>query len=198
MTQRTLLFYLSGYQWLSSVLHLDTLVWVELFSYKMNSLNVNTFISLFYRSCYFLYVSQVRWENKKLGIAYAISLLLAPAYIIFKIYEVLIINTFNIPKIVNILLIPKILMNYRLYICKNLDINIATEYIDNKEGYSYRTFLLYFYILVGWWIREDIRHTTTKYNHCCSADALHSPVWYNIFLRSIYSNNSCNNGNLFL
>lgn len=87
---------------------------------KINSLNVNTFISLFYRSCYFLYLSQVRWENKKLGIAYAISLLLAPAYIIFKIYEVLIINTFNIPKMVNILLIPKILMNYRLYIYKIL------------------------------------------------------------------------------
>lgn len=87
---------------------------------KMNSLNVNAFIWLFYRSCYFLYLSQVRWENKKLGIAYAISLLLAPAYIIFKIYEVLIINTFNIPKMVNILLIPKILMNYRLYICKIL------------------------------------------------------------------------------
>ncbi|XP_052712550.1 uncharacterized protein LOC128186728 [Crassostrea angulata] len=29
----------------------------------------------------------VRWEDKKLGIAYAISLLLAPAYIIFKVYE---------------------------------------------------------------------------------------------------------------
>lgn len=31
---------------------------------------------------------QVRWENKKLGIAYAASLVLAPAYIIFKVYQV--------------------------------------------------------------------------------------------------------------
>lgn len=31
---------------------------------------------------------QVRWENKKLGIAYAASLILAPAYIIFKVYQV--------------------------------------------------------------------------------------------------------------
>lgn len=38
---------------------------------------------------------QVRWENKKLGIAYAASLILAPAYIIYKVYQVKTIYTCN-------------------------------------------------------------------------------------------------------
>lgn len=37
--------------------------------------------------CFALGYFCVRWENKKLGIAYAASLILAPAYIIFKVYE---------------------------------------------------------------------------------------------------------------
>lgn len=114
LTPRTFLFCPLGYLWLSSVLHLDTLVWVELFRQinwtpRMCTWMHGCFLCLcgfgvfviffvflwlfffwfFYRSCQFcIYMSQVRWEDKKLGIAYAISLLLAPAYIIFKIYEV--------------------------------------------------------------------------------------------------------------
>ncbi|XP_048752003.1 uncharacterized protein LOC125663715 isoform X2 [Ostrea edulis] len=38
-------------------------------------------------ACFALGYLSVRWENKILGIVYAISLLLAPAYIIFKVYE---------------------------------------------------------------------------------------------------------------
>lgn len=37
--------------------------------------------------CFALGYLSVRWENKKLGIAYAASLILAPAYIIFKVYQ---------------------------------------------------------------------------------------------------------------
>nr|XP_022335600.1 uncharacterized protein LOC111132151 isoform X1 [Crassostrea virginica] len=37
--------------------------------------------------CFALGYLSVRWENKWLGIAYGISLVLAPAYIIFKVYE---------------------------------------------------------------------------------------------------------------
>lgn len=37
--------------------------------------------------CFALGYLSVRWENKKLGIAYAASLILAPAYIIYKVYQ---------------------------------------------------------------------------------------------------------------
>ncbi|XP_061163070.1 uncharacterized protein LOC133172236 isoform X2 [Saccostrea echinata] len=38
-------------------------------------------------ACFALGYLSVRWENKTLGIVYAVSLFLAPAYIIFKVYE---------------------------------------------------------------------------------------------------------------
>lgn len=116
-TRRTLSFCPLGSLSPSSALHLDTLVWVEVLSqislfwtilqqYYLEDEFLEhckcwVFLavkkpsdfpafSMAYKWLQSIVISneQVRWENKKLGIAYAASLILAPAYIIFKVYQV--------------------------------------------------------------------------------------------------------------